>query len=82
MWPGRIRSSDAVPDVDVVVHLAGLVKALTREEFFSVNVEGTRSLAGSRLGRAGEVRPRVVAGGRGAFDARAAAGPRRIVRHR
>lgn len=37
--------SDAVPEVDVVVHLAGLVKALTREEFFAVNVEGTRSLA-------------------------------------
>jgi len=37
--------AEAVPDVDVVVHLAGLVKALSREEFFSVNVEGTRSLA-------------------------------------
>ena len=35
----------AVPDIDVVVHLAGLVKALSREKFFSVNVEGTRSLA-------------------------------------
>ena len=37
--------AEAVPDVDVVVHLAGLVKAMSREEFFSVNVEGTRSLA-------------------------------------
>ena len=35
----------AVPDIDVVVHLAGLVKALSREKFFSVNVEGTRALA-------------------------------------
>jgi dihydroflavonol-4-reductase len=37
--------AEAVPDVDVVVHLAGLVKALSREEFFAVNVEGTRTLA-------------------------------------
>ena len=37
--------ADAVPDVDVVVHLAGLVKALTREQLFAVNAEGTRSLA-------------------------------------
>ena len=37
--------ADAVPDVDVVVHLGGLVKALSREEYFSVNVEGTRTLA-------------------------------------
>ena len=45
--------SDAVPEVDVVVHLAGLVKALTREELFAVNAEGTRSLAGiaARSGR-------------------------------
>jgi dihydroflavonol-4-reductase len=35
----------AVPDVDVVVHLAGLVKALTRAELFKVNAEGTRALA-------------------------------------
>jgi uncharacterized protein YbjT (DUF2867 family) len=37
--------AEAVPDVDVVVHLAGIVKAVSRAEFFSVNVEGTRSLA-------------------------------------
>ncbi len=45
--------SDAVPEVDVVVHLAGLVKALTREELFAVNAEGTRSLArvAARSGR-------------------------------
>jgi nucleoside-diphosphate-sugar epimerase len=44
---------DAVPDVDVVVHLAGLVKALTREQLFAVNAEGTRSLAraAARSGR-------------------------------
>jgi nucleoside-diphosphate-sugar epimerase len=36
---------DAVPDVDAVVHLAGLVKAVTREQLFSVNAEGTRALA-------------------------------------
>lgn len=44
---------DAVPDVDVVVHLAGLVKAVRRAEFYSVNVEGTRSLAqvAARSGR-------------------------------
>jgi dihydroflavonol-4-reductase len=43
----------AVPDVDVVVHLAGLVKALTREELFRVNAEGTRALAAAaaRSGR-------------------------------
>ena len=35
----------AVPDVEVVVHLAGLVKAVTREELFAVNAEGTRALA-------------------------------------
>ena len=49
--PGSLQ--DAVPDVDVVVHLAGLVKALTREELFAVNAEGTRSLAraAARTGR-------------------------------
>jgi dihydroflavonol-4-reductase len=36
---------DAVPDVDAVVHLAGLVKAVTREQLFAVNAEGTRALA-------------------------------------
>ncbi|MBS1109275.1 MAG: oxidoreductase, short chain dehydrogenase/reductase family [Anaeromyxobacteraceae bacterium] len=44
---------EAVPEVDVVVHLAGLVKALTREELFAVNAQGTRSLAAvaARSGR-------------------------------
>ncbi len=35
----------AVEGCDVVVHLAGLVKALGRRELFRVNVEGTRHLA-------------------------------------
>ena len=45
--------ADVVPDVDVVVHLAGLVKALTRKELFAVNAEGTRSVAraAARSGR-------------------------------
>jgi nucleoside-diphosphate-sugar epimerase len=44
----------AVPDVDVVAHVAGLVKALTRDELFRVNAEGTRALAqaAARTGRA------------------------------
>ena len=43
----------SVPDVDAVVHLAGLVKAVTREELFAVNAEGTRCLAevAARSGR-------------------------------
>jgi len=45
--------ADSVPDVDVVVHLAGLVKAVTQEQLFSVNSEGTRSLVevAARSGR-------------------------------
>jgi nucleoside-diphosphate-sugar epimerase len=44
---------DAVPDVDAVVHLAGLVKAVSRDQLFSVNAEGTRVLAAAaaRSGR-------------------------------
>ena len=34
----------AVPDVEVVVHLAGLVKAVTRSELFATNAAGTRAL--------------------------------------
>jgi nucleoside-diphosphate-sugar epimerase len=37
--------NEAVPDVDAVVHLAGLVKAVTREQLFTVNSDGARSLA-------------------------------------
>lgn len=35
----------AVRGVDVVVHLAGVVKAVTREEYFAVNAAGTRAIA-------------------------------------
>lgn len=45
----------AVPDVDVVAHLAGLVKAVTRDELFAVNVEGTRALA-EAVARTGRVK--------------------------
>ena len=42
---GRPESlAGAVPDVDVVVHLAGLVKAVTRAELFATNAAGTRAL--------------------------------------
>ena len=62
----------AVPDVDAVVHLAGLVKALTREELFRVNAEGTRALAAAAT-RSG--RPRFVL-----VSSLAAAGPSEIGR--
>lgn len=44
--PGSLASAvpSAVPDVDVVVHLAGLVKAVTRAELFGTNAGGTRAL--------------------------------------
>jgi nucleoside-diphosphate-sugar epimerase len=58
---------DAVPDVDAVVHLAGLVKAVTREELFAVNAQGTRALA-EAAARSG--RPRFVL-----VSSLAAAGP-------
>jgi dihydroflavonol-4-reductase len=49
--PGTLEH--AVPDVDAVVHLAGLVKAVSRAQLFSVNAEGTRCLAeaAARSGR-------------------------------
>src|SRR4051812_31707767 len=34
----------AIEGADVVFHLAGLVRGLSRRELFAVNVEGTRSL--------------------------------------
>ncbi len=52
---GRPESlASAVPDVDVVVHLAGLVKAVTRAELFETNAKGTRALveAAARAGGA------------------------------
>ncbi|MDR3307213.1 MAG: NAD-dependent epimerase/dehydratase family protein [Endomicrobium sp.] len=33
-----------VKDVDVVVHCAGIVRAMTKEEYFKANVENTKSL--------------------------------------
>jgi len=41
--PGSLAG--AVGGVDAVVHLAGLVKAVTREELFAVNAAGTGALA-------------------------------------
>ena len=35
---------EAVKDVDLVFHSAGLTKAKTREEYFKVNAEGTKNL--------------------------------------
>ena len=35
----------AVRGADAVVHLAGIVKAVRREDYFAVNAEGTRALA-------------------------------------
>ncbi len=60
----------AVPDVDAVVHLAGLVKAVTRQELFGVNAEGTRSLAEAVRAAKGGGRPRLVL-----VSSLAAAGP-------
>lgn len=57
----------AVPDVDAVVHLAGLVKAVTREELFGINAAGTRALA-EAVARTG--RPKFVL-----VSSLAAAGP-------
>ena len=64
----------AVGGVDAVVHLAGLVKAVTREELFEVNAGGTRALARA-----------VAAEGRARFvlvSSLAAAGPSRPSRPR
>lgn len=36
--------ADAVRDVDVIYHSAGLTKAKTKEEYFRANAEGTRKL--------------------------------------
>lgn len=35
---------EAVKDVDLVFHSAGLTKAKTREEYFKANAEGTKNL--------------------------------------
>jgi dihydroflavonol-4-reductase len=65
---------EALAGVDVVVHLAGLVKAVTPEELFAVNAGGTRDLARAAV-RAG--RPRFVL-----VSSLAAAGPSRPGRPR
>ena len=59
----------ALAGVDAVVHLAGLVKAATRQELFAVNVDGTRALARAA---AASGRPRLVL-----VSSLAAAGPSR-----
>jgi dihydroflavonol-4-reductase len=58
----------AVEGCEAVVHLAGLVKALGRAEYFRVNVEGTRSLALACI--AARPRPRLLL-----VSSLAAAGP-------
>ncbi len=60
----------ALAGVDAVVHLAGLVKAATRDELFAVNEGGTRALA--RAAAAAPGRPRLVL-----VSSLAAAGPSR-----
>lgn len=64
----------AVDGVEVVVHLAGLVKAVTREELFRVNAGGTRAVARAA---AAAGRPRFVL-----VSSLAAAGPSREGRPR
>lgn len=47
--PGQIPQSaslsEALSGIDAVVHLAGLIKSLRKEDFFKVNTEGTAYLA-------------------------------------
>jgi nucleoside-diphosphate-sugar epimerase len=49
------RVREAVEDVDAIVHVAGIIKARTTDEFFAVNVGGTSNLVqaarGTRYGR-------------------------------
>jgi dihydroflavonol-4-reductase len=40
----KISLKEAVKDVDLVYHSAGLTKAKNREEYFKANVEGTKNL--------------------------------------
>jgi dihydroflavonol-4-reductase len=40
----KISLKEAVKDVDLVFHAAGLTKAKTREEYFKANAEGTKNL--------------------------------------
>ena len=47
--PGSLR--ELVSNADVVVHLAGLIKARSRRDFFEVNAAGARRLAQASGGR-------------------------------
>ena len=46
----------ACADADAVAHLAGLIAARSREEFFQVNAEGTRALGEAAVATGGRVR--------------------------
>jgi nucleoside-diphosphate-sugar epimerase len=69
---GDVTRPDALPAAvdgcDLVIHLAGLVKAIGREEYFRVNALGTRGLAKACAGA--RPRPRLVL-----LSSLAAAGP-------
>jgi len=49
----RASLTQAVKDVDAVVHVAGIVKARRPEEFFAVNTQGTKNLLEAVLERGG-----------------------------
>ena len=51
----RASLDDAVKGCDAVVHVAGLVKARSRKEFFDVNADGTKNLLEAAIA-AGSVR--------------------------
>jgi nucleoside-diphosphate-sugar epimerase len=76
---GDVTAPDALPGAvdgcDLVIHLAGVVKALGREEYFRVNALGTRSLALACAGA--RPRPRLVLA-----SSLAAAGPAALGRPR
>ncbi|MGH7270215.1 MAG: NAD-dependent epimerase/dehydratase family protein, partial [Polyangiaceae bacterium] len=54
------RVREAVEGVDAIIHVAGLVKARSTDEFFAINVGGTSNLIqaarGARSGSAGTVK--------------------------
>jgi nucleoside-diphosphate-sugar epimerase len=49
---------EAVKGVDAIVHSAGIVKARSKEEYFSTNVQGTKNLleAAKKAGRHSAIR--------------------------
>jgi nucleoside-diphosphate-sugar epimerase len=79
LLPGDVTDPTSLPAAvegcEVVVHLAGLVKALDRAHYFRVNVEGTRHLALACA--AARPRPRLVL-----VSSLAAAGPAGVRRPR